>query len=129
MVIFCLFVNFFFVLFVSRRSSWFLFVFSAHSRPNGYFWSGYFRRSVAWVFSPASLDLEDELDEDPARISPDTPALSLDLTGSRRIHRPFLRIPYTILERKKNEEEKNKSISVLFFFYFFFKNTDFGDVG
>jgi hypothetical protein len=52
-----------FGLFVSRRSSWCLLVFFAHSRPNGYFWSAYFRRSVAWVFSP---DLDDELDEDSA---------------------------------------------------------------
>jgi len=77
MVVFGIFVNFFFVLSVSRRSSWFLFVFSAHSRPNGYF-----RRSVVWVFSP---DLDDELDEDPARILPNTPALSPDLDD---VHRP-----------------------------------------
>jgi hypothetical protein len=75
-----------------------------------------------------SPDLNDELDENPARISPDTPAVSPDLDGSRQIHRPFLQIspdrrirlpflsiPYTILEKeKKNEEEKNRSISVLF---------------
>jgi hypothetical protein len=41
-------------------------------------WRWYFRRSVAWVFSP-DLDsiVDDELDEDPERISkassPDTP--------------------------------------------------------
>jgi hypothetical protein len=127
MVIFGLFVIIFFVLFVRRRSSWFVLVFFAHSRPNGYFWSVYFCRLVAWVFSPA---VDDELEEDPAQISPDTPALSPDLVGYT--DRPFLRISYTILERKKkNEEEKSISISILFFFYFFFfkkKNTDFGDV-
>jgi hypothetical protein len=36
-------------------------------------WRGYSRRP--------SPDLEDELDEDPTRISPDTPAVSLDLVG------------------------------------------------
>jgi hypothetical protein len=49
---------------------------------------------------------------------------------SHRIHWPFLRISYTILERKKKKkkkkkkkeevEEKRRSISVLLFFFFFF---------
>jgi hypothetical protein len=38
---------------------------------------GYSHRSVAWVFSPDLDDIvDDELDEDSERISPDTPVLS-----------------------------------------------------
>jgi hypothetical protein len=73
---------------------------------------------VAWVFSP-DLDgiVDDELDEDPERILPNT------LGGSQR-HRCRIRISYTILGRKKQkkkeeeEEEKNKSICSFFFFFF-----------
>jgi hypothetical protein len=83
----------------------------------GIFEVGIFRRLVAWVFSP---DLDDELDEDPAWISPDTPALFPDLAGSLDlddVHRPFLRIPYTVYNiRKKKNEEKNRSVPFLYVF-------------
>jgi len=65
----------------------------------GIFEVGIFHRSVAWVFS---LDLDDELDEDPAWISPDTPALSPYLAGSRR-RTPALS-PYTVYNIRKKKK-------------------------
>jgi hypothetical protein len=80
------------------------------------------------------LDLDDDLDEDPARISPDTRALSLDLVGLLDLAAPFSRsrrISTTISpdlvgsrpkkKKKKTEEEKNRYRYVLFLYFFFFK--------
>jgi len=61
---------------------------------------GYFRRSVAWVLSPDLDDVVvDKLDEDPAQISPDTPALSPDPMRYTYVY--VYRIQY--LEGKKKE--------------------------
>jgi hypothetical protein len=76
-------------------------------------WRGYSRQP--------SPDLDDDLDEDPARISLDTRALSPDLAGSPDLASPFSRSRWILPERKKTEEEKNISISVLFLYFFFLK--------
>jgi hypothetical protein len=91
----------------------------------GIFEVGIFHRSVAWVFS---LDLDDELDEDPAWISPDTPALSPYLAGSRR-RTPALS-PYTVYNIRKKKKWRRKE-KICSFLVFFKKKTnpDFGDVG
>jgi hypothetical protein len=83
---------------------------------------------------------EDDLDEDPARISPDQcMALSPDLAGlldlvgpfsrSRRISgsgRPFLQMT---LERKKNLKKKRANIDLFFSCNFFLKKiTNVGDM-
>jgi len=68
----------------------------------GIFEVGIFRRLVAWVFSP---DLDD-------------------------IHRPFLRIPYTVYNIRKKKKMKKKRTDLFFSCIFFLKtNPDFGDVG
>jgi len=121
MVIFVLFVTFFLVLFVSLRSSWCLLMFFAHSRPNEYFWSGYFRRSVAWVFSQALAGSRQRVGR---RSSADLAGYTGPFSRSSEIYVRIL-ISYTILGRKKKEEEeeeeeKNRYRFVLFFFLFFF---------
>jgi hypothetical protein len=72
-------------------------------------WCGYSRRP--------SPDLDDKLDEDPERISPDTPALSPNLAGSPDTPALSSYTAYNVRKKEKNEE-KNRSISVLFFYFF-----------
>jgi hypothetical protein len=90
--------------FVSHQSSWCLLVFFAHSRPNGYFWSGYFYRSVVFLAGVGIL-------AGPHRISTSWTKIRADLAGytgpfgrSSEIYVRiciYIYISYTILGRKK----------------------------
>jgi len=132
MVIFGIFVNCFWSYLLVDLFNWFLLVFSIYSFSAKWVFLkwvfGVFCSfSAKWVFLKWVFFI-DQWHGYSRWIS--TTSWTKIRRGSRRIHRPFLhispdlddvhrpflRIPYTILERKKNEEEKKRSVLFLYFF-------------
>jgi hypothetical protein len=119
MVIFGLFVNFFWSFLLVSGVVGFFCCFLLIIGQMGIFGVGIFVDRWRGYSCRPSPDLDDDLDEDPAWISPDTQALSPDLAGLPDLAGPFSRSRWISPERKKTEEEKNISISILFLYFFF----------
>jgi hypothetical protein len=122
MVIFGLFVKFF-VLFISRRSSWFLFCsFSAKWVFLKWLFDVFCSFSAKWVFS--SIGGVGILAGSRRRVGRRSGVDLAGYTGPFSVYRPFLRIPYIVYNiRKKKEMKKKRTDRYLFFscIFFFFK--------